>query len=178
MTSNDSDQTDQTVVIGHYSHVVEAELARTFLESHGIKASLQDQYTINMNWLYSGALGGVKVRVPLSQEADARQLLEDVENNKFALQDSEVQELPCPQCKSTETERRRPQSKGLAMLILYFAYLPLPFLSREKYECRSCGHQWTIKDPSSLGYMLIAFALIGGLVWAVMLLLDNMKAAQ
>ncbi|SMN11222.1 hypothetical protein SPBRAN_1462 [uncultured Candidatus Thioglobus sp.] len=54
------------VTIASFSFAHEAHIARAKLESEGIPAVLADEFTINMQWLYSNALGGVKVQVPPS----------------------------------------------------------------------------------------------------------------
>lgn len=52
------------VTIASFSFPHEAHIARAKLESEAIPATLADEYTISMQWLYSNALGGVKVQVP------------------------------------------------------------------------------------------------------------------
>ena len=50
--------------VARYSLPYEAHLARARLESEGIPAFVADEHTINMQWLYSDALGGVRLQVP------------------------------------------------------------------------------------------------------------------
>tara|TARA_R100001143_G_scaffold755_1_gene2242 strand:- start:4968 stop:5165 length:198 start_codon:yes stop_codon:yes gene_type:complete len=47
----------KTVATFSFPH--EAHIARAKLESEGIPALVADEHTINMQWLYSNALGGV-----------------------------------------------------------------------------------------------------------------------
>ncbi len=50
--------------VASFSFPHEAHIARAKLESESIPATLADEHTIAMQWLYSNALGGVKVQVP------------------------------------------------------------------------------------------------------------------
>ena len=51
------------VVAETYSFPYEAQIARTQLEAAGIPARIENEHTINMDWLYSNALGGVRLLV-------------------------------------------------------------------------------------------------------------------
>ena len=61
--------------IGRFSHPLEAQIARARLEAAGIPAFVADEHTINMQWLYSNALGGVRLQVPMVCREDAVALL-------------------------------------------------------------------------------------------------------
>ncbi|MCX6968174.1 MAG: DUF2007 domain-containing protein [Verrucomicrobia bacterium] len=49
--------------VATFSKVEEAHLLRMRLEDAGIPAHLRDENTIQIDWLYSNALGGVRVEV-------------------------------------------------------------------------------------------------------------------
>jgi hypothetical protein len=63
------------VVVGAFTSVHEAHLARSVLESAGIEASIADEHLVSMYWLYSNAIGGVKVLVAEAQADEAREVL-------------------------------------------------------------------------------------------------------
>ncbi len=63
------------VTIASFSFPHEAHIARAKLDSEGIPAVLADEFTISMQWLYSNALGGVKVQVPPSCAQRALEIL-------------------------------------------------------------------------------------------------------
>ncbi len=63
------------VTIASFSFPHEAHIARAKLDSEGIPAVLADEFTISMQWLYSNALGGVKVQVPPSCAERALEIL-------------------------------------------------------------------------------------------------------
>ncbi|MCD1127590.1 DUF2007 domain-containing protein [Jinshanibacter sp. LJY008] len=63
----------QLVVVARYSYPLDAQIAKSNLEAAGINAYIADVHTINTNWLYSDALGGVRLMVDGDnvQEAEA-----------------------------------------------------------------------------------------------------------
>ncbi len=61
------------IVIARYSFPHQALLAKSSLEAAGIPCFIADEYTINMQWLYSDAMGGVRLFV---EKADAEKALE------------------------------------------------------------------------------------------------------
>ncbi len=56
--------------IATFTTAEDAHLFRTYLESHGIRAHLLDEYFVQLFWHYSNAIGGVRVAV---EEEDADQ---------------------------------------------------------------------------------------------------------
>jgi hypothetical protein len=63
--------------IARYSFPYEAQIARAKLDSEGIPAYIADEHTINMQWFYSDALGGVKLQVPETYAQQALELLSE-----------------------------------------------------------------------------------------------------
>ncbi|MCU4386420.1 DUF2007 domain-containing protein [Acinetobacter haemolyticus] len=57
------------IVVKSFSFPYEAQIAKTQLEAAGIPAQIENEHTINMNWLYSNALGGVRLLVPNAYES-------------------------------------------------------------------------------------------------------------
>ncbi|WP_298438349.1 hypothetical protein [Geobacter sp.] len=56
------------VTIAQYRDLPEAGLAKSKLEAAGIVCFLDNEYTVGANWLYSNALGGVKLNVKKMQK--------------------------------------------------------------------------------------------------------------
>ena len=110
------------VVISKYSFPLDAHIAKASLESEGIPAYIADEYTINMQWLYSDALGGVKLYVPEEFETEAKAILalnfsEDV-NSAF----EEKLEI-CAQCQSTNFINYTNYTKGKKPAFIVFILL-------------------------------------------------------
>ncbi len=63
------------ITLGRYSLPFEAHLDRSRLESEGIDAFVADEYTVNMQWMLSNAIGGVRLQVQEDDLYRARQIL-------------------------------------------------------------------------------------------------------
>lgn len=122
-------------VIAAYTKMEDAHLAVSKLRGSGVEAWLRDEATANMYWLYSNAIGGVKVEV---REEDIERALEvlDLPNEPSEL-------LKCPHCGSENVSVR--QMNLFAALALIFLSLILP--GREHtIDCLECGESFRPKD--------------------------------
>jgi hypothetical protein len=63
--------------IARFSFPFEAQIAKSKLEAMGIPAFVADEHTINMDWLYSNAMGGVRLQVLQEQADEAIALLKE-----------------------------------------------------------------------------------------------------
>ena len=80
---------DEFVTIATYDKVTDAHIALGRLAAEGIEAQLFDDHLVQMDWLYSIAVGGIKLRVSRGDAKAAREVLEtdysavldDVERN-------------------------------------------------------------------------------------------------
>jgi hypothetical protein len=132
------------VTLRSYRDPIDAELAKTQLESAGIPAVVVDQYLISIQWLYSGALGGVKVKVEESDLGIAREVLrEDRTTDLSSIPESQQTQLAdgdrCPMCGSSEVDRSRVQRNAAAISLA----LGLPLVAwRHRWICRACNHSW------------------------------------
>jgi hypothetical protein len=77
------------VIVARRFNSREAELLRGRLAADGIPATLGDAHTVQTDTLLTAALGGVRIRVPASYEAQARRTIADVENGAFMLDDDD-----------------------------------------------------------------------------------------
>lgn len=122
------------VTVASYSFPHEAQIARATLESQGIPAFVADEHTINMQWLYSNAMGGVRVQVPFKHLDQARQLLSADFSSTL---DSESAGPVCSHCGSGHLV---PYTKGKKPAFLLFLLLGFPlFFYRHGYKCEKCG---------------------------------------
>lgn len=128
------------VTIAHYRDVPEAGLAKSRLEGAGITCCLDNEYTVGANWLYSNAVGGVKLSV---REEDAEEAKAIIEENPEAITSEESEGMlpdsTCPVCGATEIETKNYTRKFAALTLLIS--LPL-LLFWKRYSCKGCGHQW------------------------------------
>lgn len=124
------------VTISTYSFPYEAHIAKAKLDSEAIPAFIADEHTINMQWLYSNALGGVKLQVPEHFAEQALALLR--EDDQQALFEQEGGDFPvCPECGSSDTEYYR-IGRRLAFLVFLGLDFPL-FPTKDGLRCKACG---------------------------------------
>ncbi|HAS6312173.1 TPA: DUF2007 domain-containing protein [Vibrio parahaemolyticus] len=126
------------IVVARFSFPHEAHIAKASLDSAGIKCHIADEHTVNTQWLYSNAMGGVRLMVAESDAKEAKQILssdfsESLENEVAVDEAKDV----CPNCGSTElfafTKGKRP-----AFLVFILLGFPL-FFYKHGYKCKQCG---------------------------------------
>lgn len=67
---------DEFITIATYDKVTDAHIALGRLSAEGIEAQLFDDHLVQMDWLYSIAVGGIKLRVARGDARAAREVLE------------------------------------------------------------------------------------------------------
>ena len=76
----DHNEGEDLVTVARFSTAMEAHLARTKLESEGIKAYVADEHIMAINPMYDFALGGVRLKTKSSDVEKAVQCLNDSSN--------------------------------------------------------------------------------------------------
>lgn len=123
--------------IATYSLPYEAQIARAKLDSEGIPAYIADEHTINMQWLYSNALGGVRLQVPQSFAQQAIEVLAE-DCSETLIHQEGIDLITCTECGSTDTEAHQ---IGRRWAFLVFLGLDFPlFPVKNTVRCRECGH--------------------------------------
>lgn len=115
-----------------FSTPEEAPLLRMRLESVGIRAFVQDEHMVQMYWLYSNAIGGVRVQIaPNDLEAAQEFLAADTPQSS-----TDTVEVRCPSCGSSETapDERPRQMAFLSIMILNFPIL----VGCKQWRCDAC----------------------------------------
>src|SRR5687768_16516652 len=67
------------VPIAAFDSPLTANIARGRLEAEGISAFLANEHTVETQWLWTNAIGGVKLLVPANEADRARAVLADAE---------------------------------------------------------------------------------------------------
>ncbi|WP_444908981.1 putative signal transducing protein [Microbulbifer sp. TRSA005] len=126
------------VTVARFSFPYEAQIAKARLESEGISAFIADEHTVNMQWLYSNAMGGVRLQVSESDLDKAHEILKQDRSNLVD------QELGCDgerKCESCSSRNIEPFTKGKKPAFLVFLLLGMPlFFYQHGIKCRDCGH--------------------------------------
>jgi hypothetical protein len=117
----------------------QADLAGARLASEGIPFFLKDANTVSINWLYSTALGGVKLQVMAADVDRARALLIEVEADPSLPEESSVPS--CPRCRSDNLQK---VVRGRLWALVAWLLLGLPLLwPWRRIKCCSCGYLWS-----------------------------------
>lgn len=131
------------VHIGAFGHEIEAHLSGMRLEWAGIRCFYFDEHVVAVNWLYSFAVGRVKLTVA---GGDARRAVEILREKPSAATVSEGPitydpALPrCPQCDSPDVYPEK-VNRRLAYAFWLLLGGPIPIPSR-KWKCIDCGRRW------------------------------------
>lgn len=132
---------DETLVaVGNYPTPLDGAVDHARLRAADIDAVLFDT-EMATNWVYTNALGGVRLMVPRKDAAAARALLATTAPPVDTASDPAPGELIapdepgtwCPACHSRDIETREEPPRGL--LRRWFA----PGAAR---RCRACGYGW------------------------------------
>jgi hypothetical protein len=123
--------------IASYSFPYEAQIAKAKLDSECIPAFIADEHTINMQWLFSNALGGIRLQVPEVFVQQAIELLaEDFSEDVHLEQGGDT--ISCSVCGCLNME---PYQVGKRWAFLVFIGLSFPlFPVKNTLRCRECGH--------------------------------------
>lgn len=125
------------VIAGSFLFPHEAHIAKASLESEGIPARIDDEHTVNTNWLYAQAIGGVKVMVAPENLERAKTILSTDYSDAVDEEFGTLAEC-CPNCGSTELE---PYTKGKRPAFVIFAIFQFPFWRFKKgMRCNDCGY--------------------------------------
>lgn len=144
---------DDLVEIASYSFPHEAHVAWASLDAAGIPAFLTDEHTINMQWMYSNALGGVRLLVHRENVETALGILEtdfsaSLENGEWlgsaSPETGPKEPARCPRCGSANLVAH---SAGRAPAFVIWLLLGFPlFFVRHGMKCGVCGE--FIEDTS------------------------------
>ena len=127
------------VRIGSYSTLYEANLVKSELEAFGIEGELRDAGAISANWLWSNALGGIKMQVPESQADEARVILEAEPEEEIDAPGGPAAATVCPGCGGSHT-RYYLDKRGSFLTWLILGVPVIPAFSR--MVCADCGRKW------------------------------------
>ncbi len=127
------------VLIERFRDLTDAQLAQGALLSAGIDAVLCDENMVRMDWLYSNAIGGIRLAVDRENENAALEILATPAPAAIDTGDGDPFRHPeCPNCRSTETFFKELDEKW-SKASLWF--IPVP-VGRNEWHCESCGHYW------------------------------------
>ncbi len=130
------EEQDEIVVLQIFENSIDANIAQTKLDAHGIQCFLTEENIANLFPVQSTKLFGVRLHVFSNDKDQARQIL-----NEQIFIDRE--ENSCPRCQSGKIEieySRKLSSRIITLMIgfLLFIGFPMP----KVYRCQDCEHEF------------------------------------
>ncbi len=126
--------------IARFSTLSEAYLKRSVLEACGIDAFIPDEYSAQVNWMYIGAMGGIRLQVPEESVKEAGEILNlDFEHEKGIME--------CPYCGSSNVHMME-LSPWSAILLILSIFVPIP---SRKVLCLDCAETFKMKPDGGSG---------------------------
>jgi hypothetical protein len=136
------------IVVRAFSQLHEAHLACSALQAAGIHATLADDHIVAANWLYSNAVGGVKVLVAVEDAAAAQAVLAIPAETEAGVvaegggATTGVEAATCPRCGSHNVASVTSGRRLLFLSWLVLGFPVLPVMRRTK--CGDCGHRFRV----------------------------------
>jgi len=132
-------QSETFVVVRAFTSVPDAHVARSVLDAAGIPSRIADEHLVAADWLYSNAIGGVKLLVTDERAVEA-----------LAILDATATEVELPpdlggadatdRCRACGGEAFELVIQGRRWAALSWLLAGIPFIPvRRVYHCRSCG---------------------------------------
>lgn len=174
------------ITVASFETSFEAWLFRNRIAEHGISAIVTNEHIVNTYWLYSNAVGGVKVQIP-SSELGAYEAMpvRPIEDMPPALtgDDSDTVLSTCPQCHSTEIYHQNWPRRLVFGGWLIFGFPPPIYYPTT--ICHSCGYRERPSLTIPRRFRIIHLLVLTTLVAVVLAfstdlrvdLLDLMKSA-
>ncbi|MFT3748661.1 MAG: DUF2007 domain-containing protein [Agriterribacter sp.] len=125
------------VTIQSFDSYIDANIMLGKLEAEGIVCFLRDEYTVTVDPILSNAIGGIKLTVPESQAARAKELLATFDAEKRAI-------LKCPKCGSGNVEyiSNPVKSGNWLSAIISFLFGSYAVSIKKNYHCFECGYEF------------------------------------
>ncbi len=132
----------KTVAVFQYSS--EAQIIKAYLESEGIQVFMVDNFTIDIDPLFSNTIGGVKLKVLSNQENKALELLSSIK--KYSLND-DGKAIHCPNCNSEKIQMFTTVRDLRSFLWYVFGlfFVAFPLYVKYTYKCRNCNTEFNQK---------------------------------
>jgi len=138
---------ERLITVAVFTTGTQAHMARIALEDAGIACFIADENVATVNWLWTAAVGGIKLQVIEPDAPRAAEILRahgqlppEKASDAAAVEQAETAGPPCPACGSTSSCIER-FSLPVALVSILLLGFPLLFLRRRRV-CRKCGRRW------------------------------------
>ncbi len=123
--------------IAVFNYSAEAYIYKGRLEAEGITVFIRDNFTVDVDPLFSQAIGGVKLYVKETDYEKGLQVLGDID--KYSLT-SDGKPIICPRCGSEKVQMFSVLNdvKSIFSFIVGLFLVVLPFYVKYSYVCDNC----------------------------------------
>lgn len=129
------------ITLQRFSQPMQAHLIKGKLESGGIRCFIADEHLISVNWLYSNAIGGIKLQIKKTDVEKAKKILSEDQRIKSNEDRKKIKSDDlCSRCGSEDIYFEKYNRKKYFWSWLLLG-IPIPFLKR-KWKCQSCSYEW------------------------------------
>lgn len=131
------------VTVARYETSIKAHIVKAHLEGQGLVCFIFDEHLIDMNPLYSNAIGGVKIKVRRRDLEEAAGLVQALEEKPYTNDNDEL--ITCPNCGSDKyysnfNSIRNPGS--ILAMIASFAIAVFPIYRKQVFRCKNCDTEF------------------------------------
>jgi hypothetical protein len=122
---------DNIIVFGSYDSAIDASIAKSKLDAHGIPCFITDE---NISGLYPGVhFPGMRTRLHIFAD-DKASALKILDENYL-----QVTSDHCPRCNSSRTTRDFPKSESESLMMIFFGVL---FPHKKVNRCLDCDNEF------------------------------------
>lgn len=112
-----------------------ANITLTKLQDAGVECYLKDENTVTIDPILSNAIGGIKLVVKETDAADAKQLLQQFDEEY-------LKSVKCPKCSATEiTLVTKPGASNYITAIFTWLFSSYAVAAESIYQCGKCGYE-------------------------------------
>jgi hypothetical protein len=132
----------ELIVVRAFSQPHEAHLACSALQAAGLEATVADVNIVSADWLYSNAVGGVKLLVRAEDASTAREVLDtpaavEKRDEPESVDVTDAAEPSCPRCGGRGAISVA-YGRRMAVLSWLLTSVPLFPVWRQR-RCQTCG---------------------------------------
>ncbi|WP_437732400.1 putative signal transducing protein [Sorangium sp. So ce1335] len=141
---------EQLVTVATYSESVEAQMARSALSAHGVRAFIADEHVATLTPHYIGRSLGIRLQVPRADLERAAEILKPpaVDDDRELDEEDEAAEIDGPKCPACGA-RYAYREWALGQILVILALLGLPLLvMKKRWHCRKCHAYWAPETPA------------------------------
>jgi ribosomal protein S27AE len=112
-----------------------ANITLTKLQDAAVECYLKDENTVTIDPILSNAIGGIKLVVKETDAADAKQLLQQFDEEY-------LKSVKCPKCSATEiTLVTKPGASNYITAIFTWLFSSYAVAAESIYQCGKCGYE-------------------------------------